>query len=100
MSVIRRSKRSDQDYFDIWRHIAFEGNPDAADSLLRKFDHALALLADYPYAGPARPELQSRLRSYPVGNYLLLYRPVPGGVELARVVHGSRDVKRALRHRR
>ncbi len=43
--------------------------------------------------GRARPELPSGLRSFPVGNYLILYRPTDYGVEIVRVVHGSRDIE-------
>jgi plasmid stabilization system protein ParE len=29
-------------------------------------------------------------------NYLVLYLPIEGGVEIARVIHGSRDVESLL----
>jgi hypothetical protein len=31
-----------------------------------------------------------------VGRYLIFYRVVPGGIELARVLHGARDIKKGL----
>jgi hypothetical protein len=40
--------------------------------------------------GPARPDIAKELRYHPVGNYLLLYRVIPNGIELVRVVHGAR----------
>jgi hypothetical protein len=39
MATIRRSPLAEQDFRDIWRHIA-QDNPDAADRLLRRFDES------------------------------------------------------------
>jgi toxin ParE1/3/4 len=99
MGVIRRSATSWRDYGQIWDHVA-AANPAAADELLRQFDAAIALLSDHPRAGPLRPELRPRLRSYPVGNYLIFYYPIRGGIELARVIHGARDLLRVFKRRR
>ena len=41
---------------------------------------------------PARSDIARDLRYHPVGNYLLLYRMVAGGVEVVRVVHGARNL--------
>jgi toxin ParE1/3/4 len=95
MGVIRRTATSRKDYAAIWDYVAAD-NPDAADALLRSFDAALQMLSDHPHAGPRRPELRPRLRSFPVGNYLIIYRPMRGGVELLRVLHGARDVRRVF----
>jgi hypothetical protein len=38
------------------------------------------------------------LRSYPIKRtYLLMYRPVEGGIELLRVLHGMRNVDQEFR---
>jgi toxin ParE1/3/4 len=99
MGTIRRTVNSRRDYGDIWAFVA-DQNPIAAGDLLRSFDEALRLLSDFPRAGPQRPELRRRLRSYPVGNYLLFYRPIRGGIELLRVVHGSRDLRVVFKRRK
>ena len=52
-----------------------------------------------PLMGPARPELGRDLRSFPVGDYLLIYRPVKEGIELVRVVHGARNLRRIFKRR-
>lgn len=36
------------------------------------------------------------LRSSPVGNYLIFYRPLPDGIEILRVLHGARDIAAIL----
>ena len=43
--------------------------------------------------GRARPELTAELRSSRQANYIILYRPTDFGVEIARVLHGSRDIE-------
>ena len=45
-----------------------------------------------PYVGRHREELSPRLRSLPVGNYVIFYRPMEDGIEVARVLHGARDL--------
>ena len=42
--------------------------------------------------GTRREALAPGLRSFPVGNYLVFYRVTEGGIELARVLHGMRDL--------
>src|SRR5260370_39377034 len=96
MGLIRRTSPSRRDYEAIWDYVAAD-NVQAADGLLRTFDEKLRLLSEFPGAGPARPELRPRLRSFPVGNYLLFYRPIRGGIELLRVLHGSRDLRKLFR---
>jgi toxin ParE1/3/4 len=32
-------------------------------------------------------------RSFSVGNYAIFFRPVEGGIEVARIIHGSRDMR-------
>lgn len=50
------------------------------------------MLARNPKAGRERPDLAPRLRSFPVARYVLFYRPIDDGVEIVRVLHGSRDI--------
>ena len=43
--------------------------------------------------GRSREELVPKLRSFPVGNYVIFYQPISDGVEIVRVLHGSRDIE-------
>ncbi len=88
-SRVRRTPLAEQDLEDIWAFVA-QDNPGAADRLLDKIEQSIALLAENPYLGPARPDIAPELRYHPVGNYLLLYRIIKNGIELVRVVHGAR----------
>ena len=42
--------------------------------------------------GRRREELAPGLRSFPVGRYLIFYVPLTNGVDIVRVLHGSRDL--------
>ncbi len=48
-------------------------------------------IAEMPGMGIARPEVRADLRTFPVGNYLILYRQIEHGAEIVRVVHGARQ---------
>jgi toxin ParE1/3/4 len=63
----------------------------AADHWLDGVERRFKALAKQPQAGQARPGLAPELRFLPVGNYLIFYRPIENGVEIARVIHGARD---------
>ncbi len=91
MARILRTAQSRQDYAEIWDHIAAD-NLVAADRLLDRFDDTLALLAVAPGIGRLCEELAPGLRSFPVGNYLIFYRPINDGIEFIRVLHGARDI--------
>jgi toxin ParE1/3/4 len=47
-------------------------------------------LGETPGFGVARPDVRPDLRMFPVGNYLILYRPIEAGVEIVRVLHDAR----------
>ena len=67
-------------------------NPAAAAALVTRLEDLAVLLADAPGMGRARPELLPNLRSFPLGSYLLFYRPHDNGIEVVRVLHGARDI--------
>jgi toxin ParE1/3/4 len=98
MGLVRRSPTSRRDYGDIWSYVAERTRTPRA--IYSAFDATIQLLSDHPRGGPARPDLGARLRSFPVGEYIILYRPIRGGIELARVVHGARDFRQIFKRRR
>jgi toxin ParE1/3/4 len=89
MPLIRRTAQADEDLIDLWVYIA-QDNPKAADHLLDEFENKFALLSEHPRIGSARSDIAPGLRYFPVGNYLILYREIPNGIEVVRVVHGAR----------
>jgi plasmid stabilization system protein ParE len=55
-------------------------------------------IAAFPWSGRAQPALGRRLRSRVVERHLIYFRPVHGGVQIARFLHERRD--RALAFKR
>ena len=91
MGRIQRTPRADLDLEELWFFIA-QDDPAAADRWLDTLEGKIGLFADNPQMGPARPDIARELRYHPVGNHLLLYRVIQGGIEIVRVVHGARDL--------
>lgn len=89
MSVFRKTAQAETDLIAIWLYIA-QDNPSAADHLLDTIEEKGWLLAENAKLGQARPDIAEDFRYFPVGRYLMLYRVVPGRIELVRVVHGMR----------
>jgi plasmid stabilization system protein ParE len=57
----------------------------------------MELLADNPAIGHVRPDLtHQHVRCWSVFKYLVIYRPDTKPLEIVRVLHGRRDVKRLL----
>jgi toxin ParE1/3/4 len=92
VTVLRFRPRADQELDDIWAFIA-EDNPTAASRFVRLIEERCRLLAENPLMGRSRTELAPNLRSFPVGDYIIFYVPIENGVEIVRVVSGSRDIE-------
>ena len=96
MPRIVRSPQVKLDLIEIWSYIA-RNSPVAADRLMDVIDERLSRLANSPGLGQTREELGTTIRSAPVGSYLLFYRPVENGIEVIRVLHGARNLRRLFR---
>ena len=90
MKQFRVSPAARTDLDEIWFYIAPD-NVDAADKFIHAIVSRFPKLAAMPQLGRRREELSSRLRSFPVGRYVIFYRPLENGIEIARVLHGARD---------
>ena len=69
-----------------------ENNPDAAGRFVQKVKETCRLIAGRPLMGRARNDLLPELRGFPVGNYLIFYDVTSDGIQVVRIVHGSRDL--------
>jgi len=87
----RKSPQAEIDITAIWNFIAAD-SVRAADAVIGRIEQTFDMLADAPFAGRSRDELRSNLRSFPVGNYIIFYVPLPDGVEVVRVMHGRQDI--------
>ncbi len=92
MKRFRLDVEAKDDLASIYKYIASD-NRAAADRLIDNLKQKFRLLAAQPLIGQLRPELAPNLRSFCVGNYVIFYRAVRGGTEIARVIHAARDVE-------
>jgi toxin ParE1/3/4 len=95
MKRYRLDPSADFDLVSIRTFIARD-NPRAAVRMVSEFKKRFRMLAAQPSMGERRPDLAPDLRSFSVGSYVILYRPTKAGVEVARVIHGARDVRAQL----
>ncbi len=91
MSRYRLSQQSRSDLDDIWLYIASD-NVTAADRFIDELVDKFQTLATQPGIGRTRDELGESLRSFPVSNYVIFYRPMQAGIEVVRVLSGFRDI--------
>jgi len=76
--------RAQTDLAEIWAYIAED----------------FQALSRRPGLGRRRPELNSDIRSLAVGRYVVFYLPLSRGIEVVRVLHGSRDIESIFENER
>ena len=96
MAQLRFSERAEQDLVEIGDFIARD-NPIAAAEFVARLEQRCSFWASHPLAGRARGELLPGLRSLAYGRYVIFYQAIEDGAEIVRVLHGARDLGRALR---
>jgi len=84
--------RAALDLAEIWAYIA-DDSPARADAFADLLAAKFETLARRPGMGRRRPELAPDIRSFAVGRYVIFYLPLSRGIEVVRVLHGSRDIE-------
>ena len=75
-------------------------NAEAAERIIDQFFETFEQLATWPKTGHVRTDLTvKRVRFWPVGSYLVVYRDHSDGIQIVAVLHGSRDVPSVLNAR-
>jgi toxin ParE1/3/4 len=80
-----------QDLQAIWDFVAARDEV-AARRLVQSITDKFNFLLSFPDSGRLRHELLVDMRSFPVGRYVVFYQASAEGIEILRVLHGSRDV--------
>jgi toxin ParE1/3/4 len=90
-----RSPQADSNLDDIWYYVASEsGSVETADRLIDSITERFFLLSNYPHIGRRRDDdLSLGLRSFSLGEYVILYRLADGDVLILRVLRGSRNME-------
>jgi toxin ParE1/3/4 len=81
-----------EDLKSIGRYIG-EGQhrPSTAAMIMREISSHCDHLARLPYTGTARPDLDDSLRIASWKRWVIVFRPSEDGVDVLRIVDGSRD---------
>lgn len=94
MSEATFAQDAEADLLDIAEFIARD-NPIAAREWVDAVRQRCHLLSQHPLMGESRPGFGvAGCRSISVGLYAIFFRPSASGVEIARILHGSRDLGR------
>ena len=91
MARVTRRPEAEADILEIWLYIADDSVLEA-DRWVDRLDESLALWATQPNMGRARDDLSPRIRSLPFGRYVVFFEPLPDGIDVVRVLHGSQDI--------
>lgn len=104
MSAIRRRAGVDDDIFELAAYLLSQSES-AAHRFVDAVQQTLKDLAQHPglggpkqYDDPALAQVRSwSVRGFP--NHLIYYLPLPDGIDVLAVLHGSRDIPRELSRR-
>lgn len=103
MARVLKREAARRDIVAQWLWYSENASIDVADRFLAAAETTLELLSTQPKSGAAvfvhRPELQGMRRARVSGGFekiLLFYFPLEDGIDLVRVIHGSRDLERVL----
>lgn len=89
-----RTPQADSDLDGIWYYVATNsGSMETADRVVDSIAARFHILAMHPNIGRTRDQdLRPGLRSFPVGDYVIIYRIQDEDVLILRVLRGSRDL--------
>ena len=92
MGRVLYSAAASDDLVDIADFIA-QDKSDAARKWLDSVRAKCEMLARHPELGELRPNFGvAGCRSHSAGNYVIFYRAIDDGIEIARIMHASRDL--------
>ena len=91
MIPIIKSPQYERDLAEIWDYIAPD-NVSAADRVVTAIERAIEPLSEFPGIGTPCPHLAPGLRRTLWREYLIYYRYREGVIEIARVLHGRRNI--------
>jgi len=96
----RRTPQADSDLDEIWYYVAVNsGSVEIADRLIDSITERFHLLATHPNIGRRRDDdLRAGLRTFLVGEYVIIYRIEDEDVLILRVLRGSRNIAALLRN--
>ena len=98
MKRYRVSKEAENDLDDIFAYWAERASLDIADRLIDAIVDRFWLLGEYPESGRECDDIKPGTRCFPAAKYLIYYRKMRRGVEIAHVFRGARDQRKAWKN--
>lgn len=92
MSKVQISPLAESDLENVWDYFS-QYSIESAKQIIKEFGQKFDLLADNPKIGRSHDEFIVNLRSFPHKKYVIFYFPTEIGIEVYRVLHGSRDIE-------
>ncbi|MEO9593315.1 type II toxin-antitoxin system RelE/ParE family toxin [Rhodopirellula bahusiensis] len=93
MAKVIYAPEADNDIVGIVDFIARD-KPEAARNWMLKIRETCDTIATQPGMGEERPGFDvNGCRSLSVGSYVVFFRAIEDGIEVSRVIHGSRDMR-------
>jgi toxin ParE1/3/4 len=77
----------------IWDYYVRVAGRHTAEKVLREIAEVITLLEEHPFAGRARNELRSGLRSFSATPHVVFYRVVKDSPQIVRVLDGRQDIE-------
>ena len=97
MSTFVLAPDAEEDLFQIWSYLFQKAGLELADRIQGELFDAFSTVATAPGLGHSRTDLTTApVLFFPVYQYMIVYR-AKTPLEIVRVLHGKRDVKRILK---
>ncbi|MBF0620952.1 MAG: type II toxin-antitoxin system RelE/ParE family toxin [Magnetococcales bacterium] len=91
MSKFEFSEQAEIDLLETVTYIS-QHNALAAETWLNKIISTCYNISQSPLMGRERPELGRDIRSFPIGRFIIFYRPIETGMYVVRVLRGSMNL--------
>ena len=91
MAKVIRALPANADLMEIWVYLA-DRSIETANSTIQAIGRRCQDCAEMPGMGRRRDDLALGLRTLVEGSYIIFYRVADDGIEVVRVLHGSRDL--------
>jgi toxin ParE1/3/4 len=92
------TETSETELDDIWTYLYLNASETIADRQVARLKDSFRLLAHHPDMGRSRENYGPGIRRHNISGtpYYVLYILVTDGIEIVRIIHGSRDISGAF----
>ena len=80
----------------IWDHVAGLAGIEVAEKFILEIQRHFVALAQAPGIGVSASQIRKGVRKFSVGNFLIYYRSIQGGIAVVRILHGKRLQEKAF----